>query len=145
MRTDIREALYGDVDAAPAQPITADMLEGTYDLSPLSEKNAGVRYLEQTVAALHAAGVPVLAFLTPTNHQLLHEYIDVPAYRANAAFLRAVVERRGARVLDLDRAILAREFLDEAHLTPEGQRRLAALLRPYVAGAGPNARTPQGD
>ncbi len=144
MRTDIREAVYGDVDNAPLQRITPDMLEGTYDLSPLTEKNAGVRYLEQAVAALHAAGVPVLAYLTPTNHQLLHEYIDVPAYRANAAFLRAAVERRGARVLDFDRALPPNEFIDEAHLTPQGQRHLAALLRPYVTGAGPAAPASQG-
>jgi hypothetical protein len=145
MRSDLRAWLYGDVDAAPAQPITADMLEGTYDLLPLSEKNAGVRYLEKTLDALRAAGVPVLAFLTPTNHRLLHEYIDVPAYRNNGAFLRRVLERHGSRVVDLDAAFPAGEFIDEAHLTPQGQRHLASALAPFVAGTGAvSSGPPQG-
>ncbi|HZO95367.1 MAG TPA: hypothetical protein VFB22_16585 [Candidatus Baltobacteraceae bacterium] len=134
MRTDIRGALYGDVDAAPPTPITADMLEGTYDLSPLSEANAGIRYLSRAVDALRAHGIPVVAFLTPTNHRLLHDYIDVPAYRANGAYLRRLLERHGARVLDLDARFAAGEFIDEAHLTPAGQRHLARLLEPLVLG-----------
>jgi hypothetical protein len=128
MRSDIRATLYADVDAAPTKPITSDMLEGAYDLAPLTEKNVGAHFLEKTVSLLRASGVPVIAFFTPTNHTLLHEYIDCPEYRANALFLRRMLERHGVRVLDLDRAFPASAFLDEVHLTAAAQPRLASLL-----------------
>src|SRR5438270_1557980 len=123
MRPDIRAALYHDDDTdAPAPPATAAQYEGSYDLSPLTARNTGVRYLDSSVAALRADGIPVIAFLTPTNHTLLRDYIDSPAYAANGAFLRRLLERRGARVADWDRAFPAREFIDHDHLTAAGQR-----------------------
>ncbi len=127
MRADIRDMLYHDADP-PAPRVTAAMYEGSYDLSPLSARNAGVRYLEQTVASLRADGIRVVAFLTPTNHTLLHEYIDSPQYAANGDFLRRRLQRDGAHVVDLDRAFPAQEFIDNDHLTQAGQRRLAAIL-----------------
>jgi hypothetical protein len=39
-----------------------------------------------------------------------------------------MLAREGARVLDLDSAFPAGDFIDNAHLTPAGQRRLAAVL-----------------
>ncbi|HWT05272.1 MAG TPA: hypothetical protein VN224_05905 [Xanthomonadales bacterium] len=127
MRADIREMLYHDGDP-PAPRVTAAMYEGTYDLSPLTASNTGVRYLERTVESLRADGIPVVAFLTPTNHALLHDYVDSPQYAANGAFLRRLLQRDGARVADLDRVFPAREFIDNDHLTAAGQRRLAAFL-----------------
>ena len=132
MRSDIREVLYHDDRESPPQRVTAAQFEGTYDLSPLTARNAGVRYLERTVASLRADGISVIAFLTPTNHLLLHEYIDSGAYEANGTFLRRLLERSGARVLDLDRAFPAHEFIDNDHLTVAGQRRLAAILEPLL-------------
>jgi hypothetical protein len=58
----------------------------------------------------------------------LHDYIDTPEYHANGMFLQKALERRGVRVVDLDTAFPASAFLDEVHLTPPAQRRLAALL-----------------
>lgn len=132
MRSDIRDALFHEDRDAPAQKLTPAAFEGTYDLSPLTERNVGVRYLERTVEQLRADGIPVVAFLTPTNHVLLHDYIDVPPYRANGAYLQRLLERCGARVLDLDRAVPTGEFIDNDHLTAAGQRRLAALLEPAL-------------
>jgi hypothetical protein len=140
MRADVRETLFPPADDAPARPVTAAAFEGTYDLSPLTERNVGVRYLERTLDVLRADGVPVVAFLTPTNHALLHEFIDGPPYRANGAYLQRLLERRGARVLDLDRAVPAGEFIDNDHLTAAGQRRLAALLEPAVRLASSEPR-----
>jgi hypothetical protein len=131
MRADIRETLYHAGDP-PSPPVAAASFEGTYDLSPLTGRNTGVAYLERTVASLRADGIPVVAFLTPANHALLHDYIDSPPYALNGAFLRRVLERGGARVLDLDRAFPAREFIDNDHLTAAGQRRLAAALEPLL-------------
>ncbi|HEV3156198.1 MAG TPA: hypothetical protein VGZ00_02510 [Candidatus Baltobacteraceae bacterium] len=128
MRADIRGTFAGDGDVAPEKPLTADQFEGTYDLMPLTERNVGVHFLVETVVLLRRSGVPVVAFLTPTNHTLLHDYIDSPAYRENGSYLRRILEQHGVRVLDLDASFSASEFLDEDHLTGAGQRRLAALL-----------------
>jgi len=128
MRSDVRETLYGDADTVAVPHPTADLFEGTYDLSPLTPNNVGVRYLDATFRTLRAAHVPVVAFMTPTNHALLHEYIDAPQYRANVRYLVALARRDGARVYDWDDAFPGRLFFDNAHLTAEGQRRLAALL-----------------
>lgn len=128
MRSDIRETMFDDVDTAPTQRPTPDLFEGTYDLTPLDPANVAVHFLEETVEVLRSDGIEVIAFLTPTNHALLHSYIDTPEYRANGAYLRTLLERRGARVLDLDATFPSSEFFDNDHLTPAGQQRLAARL-----------------
>jgi hypothetical protein len=135
MRSDVRETLY-PVDDPPAPRATGAAFEGTYDLSPLTATNVGVQYLQRTVAALRADGIPVVAFLTPTNHALLHDYIDSPPYGENTEYLRRLLERDGARVLDLDRAFPAREFIDNDHLTAAGQRHLAASLERLLHETG---------
>jgi hypothetical protein len=128
MRSDIRETVFGDVAPPPAQRLTPDLFEGTYDLAPLNAKNVGVTYLAKTADLLRAAGIPAVAFLTPTNHVLLHDYIDNRQYETNKTYLMQLLRRRGVRVVDLDRAVPNVEFLDNAHLTIAGQRRLASLL-----------------
>ena len=151
LRSDTREALFDQADAAhalddavqtasgakarfeAAHRPTADRFEGTYDLSPLDEHNVSVIFLEKTVALLAHEQVPAVAILTPTNHTLLHEFIDVPQYRKNLAFVRAVLERDGVRVLDLDRNFATAEFIDNDHLTAQGNQHLAEILEPELA------------
>ncbi len=128
MRADIRETLFPLADAAAPKHPTADMYEGEYDLNPLTDANIGVRYMEKTADALRAARILMVAFMTPTNHALLHDYIDGPEYRYNLMFLQHELERRGVRVVDLDRAFSASDFYDYAHLKASAQARLAALL-----------------
>ena len=128
MRADLRALVNGDVDALPKQKVTADQFMGTYDLSPLDEKNVGVMYLGKTIDLLHQQSIPVVAFMTPTNHALLHEFIDDPAYAANDDYLKRLLQKRGVRTIDLDRAFPAAEFIDNAHLTKRGQVRLADTL-----------------
>lgn len=131
MRSDIRETLYGDPDdAAPSQPATSEMFQASYDLTPLTPSNAGVHFLAKTVDELRAGGSAVIAFMTPTNHALLHEFIDNADYRSNGLYLRQLLARHGARVVDLDAAFPASEFIDNDHLTAAGQARLAAALAP---------------
>lgn len=129
MRADIRETLYPTPDAVPVRHPTADMFEGEYDLSPLSDQNVGVRYLEKTADTLRAAHIPVLAFMTPTNHALLHDYIDGPEYRSNVRYLQQLLEQRGVRVLNFDRAFSRGDFYDYAHLKAAAQVRLAGMLQ----------------
>jgi hypothetical protein len=132
MRTDIRDTFFnGEVDAPFTRP-TPDLYEGTYDLTPLTDDNVGVHFLEMTVELYDRAGVPVLAFLTPTNHTLLHEYIDSRAYVRNERFLERALASRGASVVNLDTAFPASLFIDNAHLTAAGQAELARALRPRL-------------
>lgn len=138
-RADLRAVVTGDIDPVPARRPTADDFLGTYDLTPLDESNVAVQYLEKTVDTLHEQKIPVAAFMSPTNHALVHEYIDVPAYRANREYLARLLERRGVIVIDLDQAIPAQDFIDNTHLTADGQRRLAALL----LKAMPQLRSPR--
>ena len=122
LRSDVREAIFSSVDAANAlddvvqtlsgakarlaqmhRP-TPDRFEGTYDLTPLDARNVSVMFLRKTADLLARARIPAIAILTPTNHVLLHEYIDSPAYQKNLAYVRKLLEQRGVRVIDLDRA-----------------------------------------
>ena len=128
LRSDVRETFANDDEKPPAHVPTADDLDSTYDLAALTPANVGVALLTDTADVLHANHIPTVAFFTPTNHTLVGEYIDNPQYLARAAYLRALLEKRDVRVVDLDKAIPAAEFFDEVHLTTAGQRRLAALL-----------------
>jgi lysophospholipase L1-like esterase len=151
LRSDLREALFSSVDAANAlddlvqtwsgakarlaqmhRP-TPDRFEGTYDLTPLDAQNVSVMFLRKTAALLAREHIPAVAILTPTNHALLHEYIDSPAYRKNLDFVRTLLEQRGVRVIDLDRAFAAGEFIDNDHLTAAGNQHLAEILQPELA------------
>jgi hypothetical protein len=132
MRADLRDLYFGGERDAPFVRPTPELYEGTYDLTPLGDANVGVHFLERTVDALHRARIPVLAFLTPTNHTLLHDYIDGRGYRANVLFVQRALARRGARVVNFDRAFPAALFIDNTHLTAAGQRRLAERLAPLL-------------
>ncbi len=132
LRSDVRETLSNDDAAPPLHVPTSGDLDSTYDLSALTPANVGVAFLIDTADTLRANHIPAVAFFTPTNHTLVGEYIDNPQYLERAAYLRALLEKRGIRVLDLDRAIAAPEFFDEVHLTAAGQRHLASLLEPII-------------
>ncbi len=134
MRTDIRQALFGASDPKPP-PMDASTRRGVYASAPLDDTNLSVRYLGRTLDVLHGMGAPVAAFAAPVNRAAFHEFVDDAAYRANGAYLRAFLERRGVRVSDYDAAFGADEFEDEVHLNAAGQRRLAALLEPVVGGS----------
>jgi HAMP domain-containing protein len=132
MRADIRATIFGSSDPPVHRP-APDELVGSYDLTPLDGRNVGVHFLDKTVDLLHAQGFRIVAFLTPTNHELLHDYIDNDAYRENTHFLITDLERRGAHVTDLDDTLPASQFFDFDHLTPEGQRSLARDLTEMLA------------
>jgi len=146
MRSEVRDALFGEVDAAHAlqdaverasgtaarravaHPPAPEKFEGTYDLSPLDDSNVEVFFLNRLARALRAQGIPGYAILTPTNHRLLHEYIDVPEYAAQLGYLKRTLLARHMHVLDYDRAFAPDEFIDNDHLTVAGNAHLATLL-----------------
>jgi hypothetical protein len=133
MRSDIRETLYGEATAATPKPANAEALAGSYDLTPLDDTNVGVHFLEKTVELLRASHIPVLAFMTPTNHTLMHKYIDDPEYAANVSYVARALEARGANVRDFDAKFSPSDFIDNDHLTAAGQRRLLSLLLPELS------------
>lgn len=148
-RVDIREALFGSDDLASAalmrvqewtgsaalaaarhQP-TPDKFLGTYDLTPLDGSNVGFTYLSKFAALVSRERIPTIAFLTPTNHLLLHDYIDVADYDQILRQIAAALSGR-ATVVNLDHAMRGSEFIDNDHLTPAGNVHLASLLQSYI-------------
>jgi hypothetical protein len=152
-RTDLREALFGTDDMATllthvagtlsgytfrqaqAEAPTAERFLGTYDLTPLDSSNISYQRLVALAALLERAHVPAIGILTPTNHTLLHDYIDNSVYGANVATAARMLRSKGVTTLNLDAAIPAGDFIDNDHLTSEGNRRFAELLRPTIEEA----------
>lgn len=150
-RVDIHQALFGDADAATAlhnhldalvQASTLnqrDALEPStpyaemYDLTPLSPNNIAYAYTQHLLSILAANRIPTIAIITPANHILLHNYIDVPAYDANLRGLETLCHRYGAAVVNLDRRIPPNEFIDNTHLTKMGNGALAHAIAPDIA------------
>jgi len=151
MRADLREALFGDVDAGHAldallegvtgagarrraahRPKPSDF-EGTYDLTPLDDSNVSAHFLKRTIALLAAERIPAIAILTPTNHTLLHAYVDGPEYAANLAYVRRSLARGGIVVIDADRAFGPDDFFDNDHLTAAASARLATRVARELA------------
>lgn len=152
LRTDLREALFHTDDAATVmvnsvQHITGsaqqrdlehrptpDKFLGTYDLTPLDRTNVAFQYYEALVRNLCANHINAFVFLTPTNHVLLHDYIDAPEYDAILRTLLEAPHCRSVRLVNLDRAIPARYFIDNDHLNAQGQKILASKLQREIAG-----------
>lgn len=150
-RSDIHAFFFGDADFANAlrarefavsgegareakdHQATADRFMGTYDLAPISDSNVEMIFLRKTVALLERNHIRSVGILTPTNHSLLHEYIDVPEYQAQLNAVSRVLRTANVKVLDYDHAFSAAEFIDNDHLTVAGNRRLAGLLRRDIA------------
>jgi len=147
MRADIREMLFGSADAASAVAEVTHRLSGesarsaashvptparflgTYDLTALNDANVEVQFLRALAARLRREHIPAYAVLTPTNHGLLHDYIDVPAYAAQLSYVTRILHANGISVLNYDRTFAPDEFLDNDHLTVAGNVHLATLLR----------------
>jgi len=146
LRLDLHQAAFRDVDAVSAlnsiyekwsgiasrrkseRNSDPERYLGIYDLAPITPANSSYEYTVRMLDDLQANHISLKAFLTPTNHALLHQYIDVPAYDHNLAKLQRLFARRGVPVLNLDRVFSARLFLDNVHLTSEGNRLLADRL-----------------
>lgn len=150
-RVDIHQALFGDADAAtalqthvntflqvstltlkPAQEPSVPYAE-MYDLTPLSSENVSFAYTQHFLEMLAANHIPAIAILPPTNHALLHNYIDVPAYSANLRRLEHLCHLYGATVLNLDHRIPQKEFIDNTHLTKKGNGAVAQAVAPAIA------------
>ena len=149
-RSDLREQIFGTDDMASALANLATRLTGTaaaedlvhrptpdkflgaYDLAPIDRQNVGMQFYRSLLRELCAAKIPTLVFLTPTNHVLLHDYIDVKEYDENLGRLMAVPHCAHATIINLDRLEPSNMFLDNDHLNRKGQRVLATRLLPYV-------------
>jgi lysophospholipase L1-like esterase len=146
MRSVLREKVFGAADAATAvddrirvlsgeaqrealaHVPTADRFLGTYDLAPLDDTNVEVFFLQRLSDAVRAAHLHAVAILTPTNHTLLHDYIDSPNYAAQLAYVTKTLNSAGIAVLNDDRRFGAQDFLDNDHLTARGNDLWASQL-----------------
>jgi hypothetical protein len=145
-RIDLRQRFLGFEDfsswlAAQAQRITGytgrydvqhrptpDRFLGTYDLTPLDRSNLAFVRLTAFCDLAKKHGIRVLAVLTPTNHALLHDYIDNSDYTNNLSTVKSALVRHGALVIDADRRFTTRDFLDNDHLSAGGNASFARLL-----------------
>ena len=98
-------------------------------MSPIARStNIEYKYLIDFRNELIRRHIPTLAFLTPTNHQLLGEYIDNDAYTSNLRLIRESFSGPDIRTVNFDRAIPYRDFIDNDHMSVRGSERLAFLL-----------------
>jgi len=142
-RVDIRQSVFGDADFASriasfASTLTGrtaredalnaptpDKYLGAYDLTPLGSDNISLQYTRETLRLLKDRGITAVVYLTPTNHGLLHDTIDVPEYDANLRALGRVARSYGARLYNLDRAFPQKAFIDNDHLDAAATAALA--------------------
>ena len=152
-RVDLRMRIFGTDDMASAlsdeaaylagsaqrkealHRVTAQRFFATYDLTPLDSTNVAYQRLASLGSTLRRERIPAIAFITPTNHQLLHAYIDNPDYVYNVKQVERLLRSYRVRVSNLDAAIPAQEFIDNDHMTPSGNLRLANLLAPRIRSA----------
>jgi hypothetical protein len=101
--------VFGDIAPPPAQRSRRTSSRGPTTSRPLSAKNVGVTFLANTADLLRAAGIPAVAFLTPTNHALLHDFIDNRQYNDNERFMNQLLRSHaGQRRLALPLAAALR-------------------------------------
>ncbi len=145
-RVDIRVALFGVDDAATflsdlvhrftgetaryerLHRPTPEAFVATYDLEPPAPGNVEAIYLRALRDELARDGTPAVAFLTPTNHALLHDTLDDPAYAENLRRIASAMRAPRIRVVDLDRLDVGPHFIDNDHLDARGSRILAEHL-----------------
>ena len=106
---------------------TPDAFLGTYNLDPIDASNVELIYLRELRDELTRRHIPAIAFLTPTNHQLVSG-TDDPAYADNLHRIAAALQGPGIRVVDLDRFGAGAHFIDNDHLDAAGSKRLAERL-----------------
>jgi hypothetical protein len=144
-RVDLHQALFGDADLAsalhrriepllqPAARPRATAYAATYDLTPLDADNVSYAYAGHLFRTLAAQRIPALVVLPPVNHALLHPYIDNAAYDDNLRRIARLATANHLTVVNDDRLLEARYFLDNTHVNRAGAQRFAQALAPHVA------------
>ena len=87
--------------------------------------------LDRLLDELKRRGIPTLVVLTPQNLDFLRGTLDLPSFGKNREFLAAFMKKRLGPLLkyaDWSDRYPTDFFLDHCHLTPDGNRRLAADL-----------------
>jgi hypothetical protein len=111
--------------------------------APFGPRTAAVRMLAAAVAMVHRRGAVPLVIVSPIPRETLSgdAVHDEDAIARRVAALRAVVETRGGRFVDLHRALADADFRDRAaHLSAGGTQRMAALVAPHVSHAVAQSR-----
>ncbi len=144
-RVDLHQALFGDADLAsalhrhvepllqPAPPPRSAPYAATYDLTPLDAGNVSYAYADHLFRTLAAHRIPAIVVLPPVNHAILHAYIDNAAYADNLRRIARLAAGYHLTVVNFDRLLDGRYFLDNTHVNRAGAERFArALSRPVA-------------
>ncbi|MEM7155859.1 MAG: hypothetical protein AAF799_23615 [Myxococcota bacterium] len=114
----------------------------------IDERSIQYRALGHLVRRLRERGRPALLFATPLNDGMLRDTLDGEAYGAYVARLDRYLNRIGdtsVRFVSLDHPSLPDDqFLDHAHLRPEGNRWLARNLL-HLLGVDMSIVPPRGE
>jgi hypothetical protein len=141
------EVLGPSLPASPAWRLehyvhTLQAVQADY-ARPFGRSAPLLAYADATVARLRRAGIRVLVVVTPMPWELPGTHYDAEHVRARIALLRDVVERHGARLVDLHHALDASAFRDQdCHFTADGAARMARLVAPELGRELASAPTP---
>lgn len=114
-----------------------------YDFIPLSAREALNHRATEALAGWlgrqrqRQPELPVLVMLNPQNHALVGAHTSRPEYQALTTAIEACFHRQGVRYVSYDRDpdISSELFLDNDHLTAEGNRILAQKLAVELAAS----------
>jgi hypothetical protein len=79
-------------------------------------------------------GADVLVYTNPVNQGLMGEWVTNPGYQANIERIDTFFKGEPTRYVNWEKAMPDSLFADHLHLTPEGYRKLAALLGEQLLG-----------
>lgn len=101
-----------------------------YNITPIdTEKNVAYLFTREILDDIEAKGVPAVIFMAGQNHKLLAPLIDNEKYEANRQKLNLIFEGRDFSYIDFDNKIDDFYFVDNVHLTAEGNKLLALRLK----------------
>ncbi|HHV79795.1 MAG TPA: hypothetical protein GXX40_09355 [Firmicutes bacterium] len=111
----------------------------TFDPSPLQldDANPNVAFLKRI--AEHQKGKDLLLFMSPINPELMQDEINEPGFVRNEVRLNSFLEdmacHYGFQYIDLSGVISPDQFADHVHLTGEGYKSLARIIRKEILSA----------
>lgn len=100
----------------------------------MTAKNPTVYLWEKILTNLKATGTDVLVYTSPVNQALMGEWVSNPGYQANMQRIDDFFKGEPAKYVNWEKALPDSLFADHVHLTPEGYRKLAAMIGEQLLG-----------
>jgi lysophospholipase L1-like esterase len=77
----------------------------------------------------------VLVYTNPVNQALLSPWVNDPGYQANVQRIDTFFKGEPAKYVNWEKAMPDSLFADHVHLTPEGYKKLAAMIGEQLLGS----------